>query len=199
MVNGPPRAGSHYNLGTSRGPDKIGSRAGPGPRAVSCTWLPYSIAGCTIILCIFPSTCGGTLLSHWTPDIFLQLFHPHCVLLVVSVLVPPSLCRVLPIYLKSVTCGSWFHLGTWTQHLVINISKFQFKVIFFLHFTHIFFCSVAPLRTPLGRLQRPSDRSWSARHLRWLRHSHIQNITLISDHSLAVLHLPCRHLAINLL
>ena len=37
------RAGSHYNLGTSRGPDKIGSRAGPGPRAVSCTWLIYNI------------------------------------------------------------------------------------------------------------------------------------------------------------
>ena len=39
VVNGMPRAGLHYNLGTSRGPDKIGSRAGPGPRAVSCTWL----------------------------------------------------------------------------------------------------------------------------------------------------------------
>ena len=38
-----PRAGSHYNLGTSRGPDKIGSRAGPGPRAVSCTWLVYAL------------------------------------------------------------------------------------------------------------------------------------------------------------
>ena len=24
---------------TSHGPDKIGSRAGPGPRAASCTWL----------------------------------------------------------------------------------------------------------------------------------------------------------------
>ena len=34
-----PRAGSNYNLGTSRGPDKIGSQAGPGRRAVSCTWL----------------------------------------------------------------------------------------------------------------------------------------------------------------
>ena len=44
VVNDMPRAGSHYNLGPSRGPDKIGSRAGPGPRAVSCTWLPYSIA-----------------------------------------------------------------------------------------------------------------------------------------------------------
>ena len=32
VVDGLPRAGSHYNLGTSRGPDKIGSRAGPGPR-----------------------------------------------------------------------------------------------------------------------------------------------------------------------
>ena len=40
---GRPRAGSYYNLGTSRGPDNIGSQAGPGPRAVSCTWLPYSI------------------------------------------------------------------------------------------------------------------------------------------------------------
>ena len=38
-----PRAGLHYNLGTSRGPDKIGSRAGPGPRAVSCTWLHYMV------------------------------------------------------------------------------------------------------------------------------------------------------------
>ena len=42
------------------------------------------------------------------------------------------------------------------------------------------------------------ETSWSARHLRSLRHSHIQNLTLISDHSLAALHLPCRHLAINL-
>ena len=36
VVNGMPRAGLHYNLGTARGPDKIGSLAGPGPRAVSC-------------------------------------------------------------------------------------------------------------------------------------------------------------------
>ena len=27
VVNGVPRAGFHYNLGTSRGPEKIGSRA----------------------------------------------------------------------------------------------------------------------------------------------------------------------------
>ena len=33
VVDGMPRAGSHYNLGTSHGPDKIGSRARPGPRA----------------------------------------------------------------------------------------------------------------------------------------------------------------------
>ena len=39
--------------------------------------IPYSIAGWTIILCSFPFTCGGTLLSHRMPDIFLQLFHPH--------------------------------------------------------------------------------------------------------------------------
>ena len=39
-----PRAGHHYNLGTSRGPDKTGSRAGPGPRAVSFTWLSYNIS-----------------------------------------------------------------------------------------------------------------------------------------------------------
>ena len=43
VANGMPRAGLHYNLGTSRGPDKIGSRAGPGPRAVSCTWLVLDI------------------------------------------------------------------------------------------------------------------------------------------------------------
>ena len=43
VVDGMPRAGSHYNLGTSRGPDKIGSRAGPGPRAASCTWLLYTV------------------------------------------------------------------------------------------------------------------------------------------------------------
>ena len=49
--------------------------------------IPYSIAGWTIILCIFPLThsCGGTLLSHRMPDIFLQLFHPHCVLLFIPV------------------------------------------------------------------------------------------------------------------
>ena len=48
-----PRAGSHYNLGTSRGPDKIGSRAGPGQRAVSCTWLHYMviIIHCARVLC----------------------------------------------------------------------------------------------------------------------------------------------------
>ena len=39
-----PRACSHYNLGTSRGPDKIGSRAGPGPRAVSCMWLIHMVS-----------------------------------------------------------------------------------------------------------------------------------------------------------
>ena len=40
--------------------------------------IPYSIAGWTIIMCVFPFTCGGTPVSHRTPDIFLQLFHPHC-------------------------------------------------------------------------------------------------------------------------
>ena len=69
--------------------------------------VQYSIAGWTNMLCIFPSTCGGTLLSHRTPDIFLQLFHPHCVLMFISVLLSPSLCRVLPRYLNYVTCGSW--------------------------------------------------------------------------------------------
>ncbi len=39
VVDGMLRAGSHYNLGTSRGPDKIGSPAGLGPLAVTCTWL----------------------------------------------------------------------------------------------------------------------------------------------------------------
>ena len=58
MVDGMPLAGSHYNLGLSRGPDKIGSRAGPGPRAVRCTWLVYSILlsvthdGDGIVICV---------------------------------------------------------------------------------------------------------------------------------------------------
>ena len=42
------------------------------------------------MLCIFPLTCGGTLVSHRTPDIFLQLFHPHCVLMFISVLLSPN-------------------------------------------------------------------------------------------------------------
>ena len=69
--------------------------------------IPYSIAGWTIILLIFPFTCGGTLLPHRTPDIFLQLFLPHGVLLFTSVFISPLLCRVLPRYLNSVTWGSW--------------------------------------------------------------------------------------------
>ena len=69
--------------------------------------IPYSIAGWTIILWIFPVTCGGTLLSHWTPAIFPQLFHPHGVLLFTSVFISPSLCRMFPRYLNSMTCGSW--------------------------------------------------------------------------------------------
>ena len=50
-----PRAGSHYNLGTYRGPDKIGSRAGPGPRAASCTWLS------TVWLNVYPNACKRLL------------------------------------------------------------------------------------------------------------------------------------------
>ena len=56
--------------------------------------IPYSIAGWTIILCIFPFTCGGTPLSHRTPDIFLQLFHPHWVLLFISVLCKSQILRL---------------------------------------------------------------------------------------------------------
>ena len=40
-------------------------------------------------------------------NIFLQIFHPYCVLLFTSVFVSPSHCRVLPSYLNSVTFGSW--------------------------------------------------------------------------------------------
>ena len=50
VVDGMPRAGSHYNLGTSRGPDKIGSWAGPGPRLARgwsrrCTTVPVAPPG----------------------------------------------------------------------------------------------------------------------------------------------------------
>ena len=45
----------------------------------------------------------GIFVSHRMPDFFLQLFHPHCVLFFfISVLMSPSLCRVLPIYLNSI-------------------------------------------------------------------------------------------------
>ena len=44
-------------------------------------------------------------LSHRTPGIFLQLFHPHNVSS--CLLLSPSLCMVLPRYLNSVTCSRW--------------------------------------------------------------------------------------------
>ena len=37
--------------------------------------ISYSIAGWTIILCIFPLTCGGTLLSHLHPVVPSTLRH----------------------------------------------------------------------------------------------------------------------------
>ena len=56
-----PRAGSHYNLGTSRGPDKIESRAGP------CTWLIYRVY--IRVTSASESMSGYTyLLSALTPD-----------------------------------------------------------------------------------------------------------------------------------
>ena len=46
-------------------------------------------------------------MAYWTPDIFIQLFHPHCVQLFTSSVMSPSLCRALPRYLNSVTFGRW--------------------------------------------------------------------------------------------
>ena len=46
---------------------------------------------------VVPFMCGGILLSHRTPDIFIQLFHPHCVLFFTSAIISPSLCRMLPV------------------------------------------------------------------------------------------------------
>ena len=46
------------------------------------------------------------ILSHITPAIFLQLFHPHGVHLFTSACMCPLVCRVLSRYLNSVTCGS---------------------------------------------------------------------------------------------
>ena len=82
-------------------------------------------------------------------------------------------------------------LWYWHKHYKLSEihNLFQFKVIFFLHFTHNFF---APGLRPLprwGAYSAPQTPSWSARHLRWLRHSHIQSLTLISDHNLAALEL----------
>ncbi|KAM8867112.1 uncharacterized protein ACB058_005233 [Synchiropus picturatus] len=50
----------------------------------SCLFLsatvskPYNIAGLTTLLYTFPFILADTLLSHITPDTFLQLFHPAC-------------------------------------------------------------------------------------------------------------------------
>ena len=60
---------------------------------------------------------------------------------------------------------------------------------FFILVTHFLLRGYAA-----GGLQHrppPQTLSWSARHLRWLRHSHILNLTLISDHNLAAL-LTCQ-------
>ena len=68
-----------------------------------------------------------TLLPHRTPDIFIQLVHPHCVLLFISEFISPSLCRELPRYLNSVTCGSLsdciaFHSGTCSLSSLLTLS-----------------------------------------------------------------------------
>ena len=76
---------------------------------ISINYITYSVADCTIISWIFPLTCGGFPLSLRSPDILLQLFHPNCVLMLTSAFMFPSLCRVIPIYLRVVTCGSWAH------------------------------------------------------------------------------------------
>ena len=94
--------------------------------------IPYSIAGWTIILFIFPFTCGGTLLSHRTPDIFLQSFHPHCVLLFISVLILSSLCRVLPRIRWPVAAGQIayehflmaFHLDTCNANVTLILATY---------------------------------------------------------------------------
>ena len=67
---------------------------------------PYSKAGWITVWWIFPFTLAGILLSHITPDIFFQLFHPDCILLLVSASTPPSVCSVLQRYLNSFTSGS---------------------------------------------------------------------------------------------
>ena len=80
-----PRAGSHYNLGTSRGPDKIGSRAGSGPRAVSCTWLSYHIWMYfkTQILYIFVASDPTPQPTYETVNIFTRNYGGHIMMVVV--------------------------------------------------------------------------------------------------------------------
>ena len=79
--------------------------------------VPHRIADWTIIVCIFPLTCGGTPLSHRTPDIFLQLFHLHCILLFTSVFKSPSLYTLyhtmcLVVYLLSTLCSYVWLIGS---------------------------------------------------------------------------------------
>ena len=64
VVNGMPRAGSHYNLGTSRGPDKIVLRAGPGPtgRVLHVVALDGSIVNYICYLAAHISVYGRVMI-----------------------------------------------------------------------------------------------------------------------------------------
>ena len=68
--------------------------------------MAYNKTCCMTILYIFPLTLDNVFLLQSTPDIFLQLFHPDCILGFTFASVPPSFCMVLPRYLNWVTSTS---------------------------------------------------------------------------------------------
>ena len=79
-----------------------------------------------------------SLFSHMTADIFLPLFHLHCVLLLTSVFILPSLCRVLPRYVNSVTCGSWSDCILTLPNGVPFRHMYSFHVFVIDTFIHLF-------------------------------------------------------------
>ena len=67
---------------------------------------PYSISGLITVLYTFPFSFTGILLSHSTPQHYLQFLQPAPTRFVISVSISPSASILAPRYLKCVTLSS---------------------------------------------------------------------------------------------
>ena len=127
--------------------------------------IPYSIAGWTIILFIFPCVVELSYRISRKPDIFLQLFHPHLVLLLIFVLMSPSLCRVVPIYLNSMTCGSLAYCILTLPHGVPFRHMYSVLCLCSCHF-HSSLLQGSPPTAPITTPARISPLRTAPHHLR---------------------------------